>query len=172
MIQKKFILSISLICTVSLGLTFLSSNTYARDQSSGCGLGYEVLKDNSLLSSFARSLTNATFSNTIAMTFGTSGCAQHSIVQNEKLPIHFAEVNLPQIEFEMAQGQGEYLEAFALTLGCSESALPGFYEFSRNHFSEFMGNPSETPAKRVQKIREALKQDSRLGAECPGQIFG
>jgi hypothetical protein len=162
---------IKLICFTGI-LNAMIFSAYADDQSSGCGLGYQVFRKNSLLSSFARSLTNATFSNTIAMTFGTSGCAHHSIVQNEKLPIHFAEVNLPQIEFEMAQGQGQYLEAFALTLGCSESALPRFYEFSRNHFSEFMGNPVETPAERVEKIRNALKQDLSLRFECPGQISG
>ncbi len=94
------------------------------------------------------------------------------IVLREQLPVHFAEVNLPQLELEMAMGKGEFLEAFAVTLGCENQAMDQFFEFSKKNYSEFMGNSSKTPAQRVQSIRSALKNDSRLNTLCPGMITG
>ncbi len=46
-----------------------SSTTYAADSSSGCGIGWQVLPKQSLVSSFSRAMINGTFSNTIAGNF-------------------------------------------------------------------------------------------------------
>ncbi len=105
--------------------SFITSATYAGDSSSGCGLGWQVLPKNSLVSSFTRSMINATFSNTIAMTLGTSGCARHSIVYNEKKGIHFVEANKEVLVAEMAQGQGEYIVSMSEVFGCQNSSELG-----------------------------------------------
>jgi len=104
------------------GLMVFSSVVMADDSSSGCGLGWMVFKKNSLVSSSLRATTNTIFLNTIAMTLGTSGCARHDIVMNEKKAIHFAQANFGKIMQEMAQGKGEYMTAFAEVLGCSNAA--------------------------------------------------
>src|SRR4051812_42395838 len=96
--------------------TVLPSVSRAQDSSSGCGLGWAVSQRQSLLSSWIRNSTNVTFSNTIAMTFGTSGCARHDLVLNEKKPIYFAEANFNRLMIEMAEGHGEFLGAFAEVL--------------------------------------------------------
>ncbi len=98
------------------------STSYAADSSSGCGIGWQVLPKQSLVSSFTRNLVNATFSNTIAMTLGTSGCAKHSIVYNEKQGLHFVEANKEALVAEMASGNGEYLTAMAEVFGCQDSS--------------------------------------------------
>src|SRR5262245_39125640 len=97
------------------------------DNSVGCGLGGYVAKDNSLISATTRSITNSTFSNQLfGITSGTSGCAQHSIVQNKVKAYHFAQVNRDNLMFDMAKGDGKYLTAFAQALGCSENNVAGF----------------------------------------------
>lgn len=101
---------------------FIVSSSYAADSSSGCGIGWQVLPKQSLVSSFTRNLVNATFSNTIAMTLGTSGCAKHSIVYNEKQGLHFVEANKEVLVAEMALGNGEYLTAMAEVFGCQDSS--------------------------------------------------
>lgn len=88
-----------------------TSNLYAADSSSGCGLGWQVFKKNSLVSSFSRALVNFTFLNTVGMTLGTSGCTQHSIVKNEMKAIHYTEANLPELMTDVARGNGEYINA-------------------------------------------------------------
>lgn len=102
---------------VLISMLLMSVSIFADDKSSGCGLGWSVTKRTSLLSSLVRSSTNATFSSTSGMTSGTSGCAQHSIVMNEKRGIHFMEVNRPQLMVEAASGGGEFVEGFAHTVG-------------------------------------------------------
>lgn len=114
-----------LILTALFGLVaqmFIVSSSYAADSSSGCGIGWQVLPKQSLVSSFTRNLVNATFSNTIAMTLGTSGCAKHSIVYNEKQGLHFVEANKEVLVAEMALGNGEYLTAMAEVFGCQDSS--------------------------------------------------
>jgi len=72
--------------TLVLVLTLLVSTSAfaAGDQSSGCGLGWEIFKKNSLVSSSLRSSTNAMASNSVAMTSGTSGCPKHGSVMKDQ----------------------------------------------------------------------------------------
>lgn len=99
-----------------------SISAHAEDQSSGCGLGWQLFKKNSLVSSSLRSTTNAFALNTIAMTSGTSGCARHDIVMKQKAALYYAEANYQKLQSEMAEGQGEHLQAFAKLLGCQGSS--------------------------------------------------
>lgn len=112
--------------------TLISSNLFAGDGSSGCGAGWYVFKDNSLISSALRATTNATFLSTIGMTFGTSNCSKHSIVQKEREAIHFAEANYDTLMIEMGQGKGEFVAALGGLVGCEGaefgSAMQANYE--------------------------------------------
>lgn len=118
---------------VLVALIVLGRATFAADSSSGCGLGWQVFKKNSLVSSSLRATTNAFFLNTIAMTFGTSGCAKHSIVKNDKKSLHFLENNLPMVQAEMAMGSGEYINGLAQTFGCDENTFSGHMQ---NNYSK------------------------------------
>jgi len=109
--MKKMWLVALIVLTTSL-------STYADDTSSGCGYGWTVTKNKTLLGSSIRSSVNAVASNTIAMTMGTSGCEKHEIVIKDREQEYFTEINYENIVAEMAQGQGEYLTTFANVLGC------------------------------------------------------
>ena len=98
--KTKFL---SVLLTVIFLFSLVSVSAMAGDSSSGCGLGWQVFKDNSLVSSSSRAITNVTFLNTGAMTFGTSGCAKHSIVKNEAKAIHYAQANQNQLMVDLVK---------------------------------------------------------------------
>lgn len=145
---------------------FVVSQSYAQDQSSGCGLGWQVTQKNSLFSSFIRSLTNATFMNSIAMTSGTSGCSKHSIVQRDKMPIHFAESNFDMLVTQMSQGQGEVLVGFAEVMGCQSAGFSEFNKMTKKGIKKLyeLGNP--TASDLVQAVRVQMFLNPNVSSHC------
>jgi hypothetical protein len=153
-----------LLTLASFALFALSA--HAQDTSSGCGLGWQVAPQQSLVSSTTRSLTNATFLNTVAMTFGTSGCAKHSIVQRDKEAQYFAEANYHLLMMEMAQGNGESLANFAAIMGCNARA---FASGVQSHYGEIYPS-QDVPADAVlENVKFAIFSDFSLSAACMPQ---
>lgn len=136
------------------------TSSYAADSSSGCGIGWQVLPKQSLVSSFTRSMVNATFSNTIAMTLGTSGCARHSIVYNEKQGLHFVEANREVLVAEMALGNGEYLTAMAEVFGCQDSS--SFATIVKKNYQTLVPNYKISGVELYQNI----KNNSEVMSQC------
>jgi hypothetical protein len=147
---------------VAVLLTLLTKSVFAADGSSGCGAGWYVFKKNSLVSSLLRASTNATFLNSIGMTFGTSNCARHDIVKKDMEGIHYAEANYHELMIEMAQGQGEYVAGFAQTLGCDESVFGTLIQQRyESHYPE-NGNAIQM----YQSVKEQIQSDSLLKYSC------
>lgn len=136
----------------------------ANDSSSGCGLGWEVFKETSLVSSLLRSTTNAVASNTIAMTLGTSGCAKHSIVDNKMESLHYAEANFHNLMVEMAQGQGQFVEAFAQTLGCQGAEKEFSSEIQKNYAT--ISAASSSPANMLTSVQREVANNASLSLNC------
>jgi hypothetical protein len=97
-----------------------SGSAQAADGSSGCGPGWYILKKNSLLSSLGRAITNGFLFpvSTIGMTFGTSNCAKHSLVEAHQRSLHFATRSYDILRQDMARGNGRHLDAYLATFGC------------------------------------------------------
>lgn len=109
-----------------------SLQAFAGDSSTGCGLGWQVASKNTLVSATTRTITNATFSNQIfGTTSGTSGCARHPIVQKFQESLYFARINSDRLKMEIAQGQGEYVTAYAATFGCNNEGTKMLAEKAR-----------------------------------------
>jgi opacity protein-like surface antigen len=89
----------------------------------GCGLGWQVTKDKTMLGTTTRGTTNGFVPPTFGMTSGTIGCDQHSIAQNEHDSAAYAYNNFDSLKSEMAAGQGEILSGFAASLGCDAQTL-------------------------------------------------
>lgn len=106
---------------LALSAFLVAGSVYAADSSNGCGLGWRIAPKQSLLSSSTRSTTNAFLPNTFSMTFGTSGCAQHSIVKKDRAIEHFVEANFENLQIEMAQGQGESVATLGEIMGCDSN---------------------------------------------------
>jgi len=130
---------------LAVGLLVFGLNNFAKasDSSDGCGAGWYITSDTSLLATSVRGTTNGILPPTFSMTSGTSNCAQHSIVLEEKRALHFLTANLDQVKSDIARGQGVYLDAFALTLGCGESSI-AFGSLLRNHYLEIFPATADT----------------------------
>ncbi|MFA6238206.1 MAG: DUF3015 family protein [Bacteriovorax sp.] len=151
---------------IIIGLMALISATsvFAADSSSGCGMGYEVAPKQSLVSSSTRSLVNMTFSNTIAMTLGTSGCAKHSIVKNEAKGIHFAEANLNVLAIEMARGNGEFVSTFASVFGCQNSSA--FGSMVQAKYETVLPSASTSGVELYNNVKAQIKNNATLASTC------
>jgi hypothetical protein len=157
---------------LAVTMCFVGFTTYvhAADQSSGCGMGWYVTQRNSLLSSTIRSTTNSLFfNNTFGMTFGTSNCAKHDIVKNDKKDIHFVESNQEILALEMAEGSGNYLSALGRTLGCTDHALKDFGRATQERYENIFPTSNVKAREVLDHIKSVLKSDSLLAIQC-GQL--
>lgn len=142
----------------------MASSVFAADSSSGCGMGYEVAPKQSLVSSSTRSLVNATFSNSIAMTLGTSGCAKHSIVKNDAKGIHFAEANMNQLAVEMARGNGEFVAGFASVFGCQDSSA--FGSMVQAKYESVLPSAQTSGVELYNNVKAEIRNNATLSATC------
>ncbi len=141
-------------------LVSLSSVALA-DNSTGCGLGSMIWKKNSIVSALFRATTNHSFSSQLfGITTGTSGCSQHSIVKRDMYPVYYAEANLPELRYELAQGQGEYVATFAEVLGCSPAAQAEFAAWAQGSYSKLFKNENASSADFLKGLGQELKQTS------------
>lgn len=141
--MKKLLLIISVL---------ISFNSLAKDGSSGCGPGWYVAKENSLLSSSLRITTNGILFPfvTLGMTFGTSNCTKHKIVKTEKESLYFVTQNYYELKIDSAKGAGNFVKAFGKTIGCKDKDL--------NHFSSQLQNNFENVFKTNNTNEEVLIQ--------------
>jgi hypothetical protein len=114
---KRILVASCFLTSASL----MAGSDMSPDKSSGCGYGWEVTKQKTLIGSLTRNTINATASNSIAMTMGTSGCEKHDIVLKEKAQEVFVEANYENILSDMAEGRGEYLSSIANMMGCDNA---------------------------------------------------
>lgn len=158
----------SIVCRVSVASTvlFAGSAALAADGSSGCGVGWYLFKENSLVSSSLRSTTHYYVPNTFSMTSGTSNCAKHSIIQLEKRGLHFVEANDEALESEIAAGQGQLVQSLAATLGCGLSAQVDFASTLQAQYSTIYTDESATAADRLSRILQAAGSNEALRGQC------
>lgn len=151
---------------LTVALFFFTASAQAEDKSSGCGMGWKVAKRDSLLSSMTRAYVNATFSSTAGMTSGTSGCSQHSIVQNDRAGEHFAEANFHNLLVEMAEGRGEHVEGFAAVLGCESGAQAAFNRMSQENYPAIFPTDEVGPTQMLRNVRGLIERDPTLRGQC------
>jgi hypothetical protein len=151
---------------VFLTLFSISLVSQARDGSSGCGPGWYVFQDNSLISSALRSTTNGFLfpTTTIGMTLGTSNCTQHKLVLHEKKALHFVTHNMYELKVEAAQGQGAYLQAMSEIIGCPQSHQKLLQkQLKANHNKVF---EQENPEKILKHIFIEILSHAELTQAC------
>lgn len=145
-----------------------SINAFAADGSSGCGPGWYVFKDESLVSSALRATTNwilfPVF--TIGMTFGTSNCTQHKLVLKEKESLYFATMNHYELKRDVARGTGEYLSAFGETMGCPMSAQSRLNDQLKENYSRLYPSDKVEPSGVLLEVYKTILSDHELTAKC------
>ncbi len=143
-----------------------SGAAFADDTSGGCGIGWEVAKKQSLVSTLTRATTNSFLPNTFSMTFGTSGCAKHTIVKNDEKAVYFAVNNKDTLITEIAQGQGEYLLTFAHALGCKDGDIARFTELTQKNYDAILTAGTTDGIQLYRAIRGEMLKDGVLSKSC------
>lgn len=148
---------------LALGL-MLSVSAHAADGggSDGCGLGWQVTQKKSLVGTTTRGTTNGIVPPTFGMTTGTIGCDQHSIARRDVPAAQFVATNFDALMMDMAQGEGESLQALAASLGCGNSAA--FGTMTRREFSSLTEGADSLEL--VRRLREEAKKDASLGCSA------
>ncbi len=115
--MKKVLLSIVAVAALSTaGFATVNSQT-------GCGLGSQIIKDDSSAVMLAlQATTNGTSGNqTFGVTSGTSGCKKARFVLNERAA-EFVVANMDQLSREISMGKGESVETLAELLNVENKA--------------------------------------------------
>ena len=111
-------------------------------------------KKNSLVSSFLREITNAALFPivSIGMTFGTSNCAKHTIVEKDKDSLEFLAHNFDDLMIEASMGDGKFLTSFSKTFDCSSSEQVLFKATLKQNYKKILLQTSDTQQKHYLKL--------------------
>jgi len=142
--MKKLLLSTAVA-------TLLSSSLFAGVNSqTGCGLGSQIISDDSSALMLAlQATTNGTSGNqTFGISSGTLGCEKTKFVMNERAE-KFVASNMDQLSKEVAMGQGETLDTLAELLEVEnkiefstslQKNYTNIYKSSNSQMSEVLDN--------------------------------
>lgn len=100
------------------------------------------------------------------MTFGTSGCKQHTIVENDKEVLHYVTVAKHDLMIQMAQGSGQQMDAFSARLGCNWMSTPRFNQVLQQHYDGIFHKQDMEPNEIIERVRYYLDSDPQLVNEC------
>jgi hypothetical protein len=157
---------------LALSLVFVSSSAFAASSggtagggSDGCGLGWQVTQKRSLIATTTRGTTNAVVPPGFGMTSGTIGCDQHEFAVNDQKAIQFVASNYEPLMSEMAEGRGEYLQAFHQTMSCAPGTYGQFTTTLQKSFPTLSTN-SGNVVNFYNGVKQELKKDAVLSQSC------
>lgn len=128
----------------------------------GCGLGSLIIKNKRKWPQLGAAVLNAVGYQTFAITSGSSNCVDKGKDYAQKEKEVFVTINLPSLEKEAAQGQGQHLSAFAEILGCPSHEA--FADFSQNNFKSIFN--SQQPDTVLKNYIDEIKKDEQLQNKC------
>lgn len=149
-------------------LSLLSLPAFSSDSSSGCGPGWYIFKDNSLVSSALRLTTNGILfpSVTLGMTLGTSNCTQHKIVRTEQESLKYATENYYELLADTSLGQGEFLSQFSDVIGCQQQTKAMFSSKMRENFGHIFKTHKPQPDQVLIEVYKIILTSPDLTRSC------
>lgn len=167
--------------SAALSIIAVTAPALAKDKSSGCGPGWYIADDMSLMSSATRATTDSYLFPTVTfgMTSGTSNCAKHTWVQNNPEAANFIVANIHNLQIETASAGGESLAALAKTFGCPESMNGQFartmqanyeqifrFDAANNAVADAMSDSQPELNSVVSGFFDTTRNDPELGKVC------
>ena len=155
---------------VCISLLTLVSGSQARAERSygmaGCGVGSMILgPKGGKIKQFTAAYTNGVFSQTMAISSGSSGCKPDEKTAQMMKQEHFVVSNLGTLSKDMAQGEGESLVALSETFGCSAEVQPDFNAALKSDYANVFAAPGAMAV--LDQTRVALMRDPEITASCP-----
>jgi hypothetical protein len=105
---------------------------------------------------------------TIGITFGTSGCSRDGVVTAEHRLQMFVGSNVDQLARDMSLGEGEALEMLASLLEVAEPDRAAFYELSQQQFVTIFSSEHVTASDVVTSLRDAMAESPSLAGYIGG----
>ena len=130
----------------------------------GCGWGNMVFDgQRGFVPHFLATTTNGTSGNaTFGMTSGTNGCDTSAKLGYGGRSIFAMNGMLDNIAEDMAQGQGEALDAYATLLGIEQQDRQHFAQVTHEHFGEIFASETATGEQVLAATLEVMSRDGRL----------
>jgi Protein of unknown function (DUF3015). len=124
-------------------------------------------KENSILSSSLRVTTNGILFpfTTLGMTFGTSNCTKHKLVKTQERSLYYVTQNFYELKAQMAQGGGQFIDAYAEVIGCQSQDFPYFKKKIQEHYHQFF-QKGENPREVLKQTYHLILGDHRLVNSC------
>lgn len=130
----------------------------------GCGLGSIVFGDSPGIIQVFAATTNGTFaSQTFGITSGTSNCAagpSASLMQE-----NFVAMNQSSLSRDAAAGEGEYLSAWSVLMGCEADGQADFFTAVKENHHRIFTNDAK-PSDVVINTRTVVSENEKLSATC------
>lgn len=157
------------LAVVLCGLPF--SVSAAGYGTAGCGLGSMIIGSDRGPEQIFAATTNGTFgSQTFGMTFGTSNCGDHGLINISKEREVFAAENYTSLVKEMAQGGGENLNILASMYQCPASEYQAFGAMTQEKFNNLVAGAQTTPDELLSQLEIQLSQHNSLSKSCTMQL--
>ena len=130
----------------------------------GCGWGNMVFEgQRGFVPHILATTTNGTSGNaTFGMTSGTNGCDTSVKLGYGGRSLFAMNGMLDNIAEDMAQGQGEALDAYATLLGIEQQDRAHFAQVTHKHFGEIFASESATGEQVLAATLEVMSRDERL----------
>ncbi len=142
-----------------LFVSFFASQSFAQQKGygqAGCGLGSMVFGSQKGPVQIVAATLNATGTQTVAMTLGTSNCKGAF----GRSTTEFIEANKDEISLEASKGSGETLASLATLYGCNNATLFGM-ALKKNYESIFPTTPMQgSEVNRL--IIETIKSEANI----------
>lgn len=130
----------------------------------GCGWGNMLFEgQRGLPSHLVASTTNASSGNkTFGMTSGTNGCRTNGRLGYSGKPMLLLGSIMDELSEDMAQGQGEALTTYAVSLGIQPEDRGYFAQLTHQHFGDIFTSAKVTAAEVLDATLDLMEQDERL----------
>ena len=127
-----------------------------------CGWGNMLFKGNAGLGPhLGASLTNGTSGNaTFGMSSGTNGCSPNGTLTYGGISL-LAQV-MDEFSEDVARGEGDALNAVALTIGIEVQDRAAFSRLTHDNFSTLFPSESVTAEEVMASIHQLMKNDAQL----------
>ena len=147
-----------------LGLGSLAAHAAEPGASKGCGWGNMVFEgQRGLFPHILAITTNLTLGNaTFGLTSGTNGCDANARIGYGGRSIFAMNGMLDNIAEDMAKGQGEALDAYAVLLGIDVKDREHFAQVTHQHFGEIFATQDATGEQVLKNTLDVMSRDSVL----------
>lgn len=128
----------------------------------GCGLGSLAMgpEGNQVFAA----TTNATGIQGFALSSGTSNCMNPDQTAAVRAQEQFFVNNLKVLSKEMAQGEGQYVKAFAQTMGCNAAAQGEFAKEMQKSYETIFSAPGAMSM--LNRVRSTIHDNATLNSNC------